>query len=199
MIRVVIATRNRGKLAELRRILDGLDIELCSAEDLGLPEFEETGDTFVQNALGKARAAAKASGLPALADDSGLVVDHFDGEPGVRSARYAGPQADDQANLDLVLERLRCRPDRSARFVCVAALVVPDGGEWTAEGMVDGHIVDEPRGEGGFGYDPIFQPVGELRTTAEMSPEEKDAISHRGKAFRALRPAVARLLVVKSL
>ncbi|MGH8904754.1 MAG: RdgB/HAM1 family non-canonical purine NTP pyrophosphatase [Egibacteraceae bacterium] len=194
MIRVVIATRNLGKLAELRRILDGLEVELRSAEDLGLPEFEETGETFFQNALGKARAAAKASGLPALADDSGLVVDQLGGEPGVRSARYAGLQADDQANLGLVLERLRFRPGRSARFVCVAALVTPDGEEWTAEGVVDGHIVDEPRGEGGFGYDPIFQPVGELRTTAEMSPEEKDAISHRGKAFRALRPAVAELL-----
>jgi XTP/dITP diphosphohydrolase len=194
MSKVVIATRNQGKLVELRRILDGLDVELCSAEDLNLPEFEETGDSFMQNALGKARAAAKASGLPALADDSGLVVDQLDGEPGVRSARYAGPQADDEANLRLVLERLRSRPGRSARFVCAAVLVAPDGREWAAEGAVNGHIVDEPRGEGGFGYDPIFQPVGKLRTTAEMSPEEKDAISHRGKAFRALRPAVAELL-----
>lgn len=194
MSTLVIATRSRGKLAELRRILEGLDVQLCSAEDLGLPEFEEAGDTFMQNALGKARAAAKASGLPALADDSGLVVDQLDGEPGVRSARYAGPQADDQANLRLVLERLGSRHGRSARFVCAAALVAPDGREWTAEGMVDGHIVGEPRGEGGFGYDPVFQPVGERRTTAEMSPEEKDAISHRGKAFRALRPAVAELL-----
>ncbi|MGH8887278.1 MAG: RdgB/HAM1 family non-canonical purine NTP pyrophosphatase [Egibacteraceae bacterium] len=192
--RIVLATRNRGKLVELRRILEGLDVELCSAKDLGLPEFDETGDSFMQNALGKARAAARVCGLPALADDSGLVVDQLDGEPGVRSARYAGPQADDEANLRLVLERLRSRPGRSARFVCVAALVVPDGREWTAEGTLDGHIVDEPRGEGGFGYDPIFQPVGELRTTAEMLPEEKDAISHRGKAFRALRSAVAELL-----
>lgn len=191
---MVLATRNRGKVVELRRILAGLDIELCSAEDLSLPEFAETGDSFAQNALGKARAAVEATGLPALADDSGLVVDQLDGHPGVRSARYAGPQGDDQANLRLVLERLRSRPGRSARFVCVAALVAPDGREWTAEGKIDGHIVDEPRGEGGFGYDPIFQPVGELRTTAEMRPEEKDAISHRGKAFRALRPAVADLL-----
>jgi XTP/dITP diphosphohydrolase len=192
--RIVLATRNRGKLIELRRILEGLDVELCSAEDLGLSEFDETGDTFVENALGKARAAATACGLPALADDSGLVIDQLDGEPGVRSARYAGPRADDQANLRLVLERLRSRPGRTARFVCVAALVAPDGREWTAEGTLDGHVVDEPRGEGGFGYDPIFQPVGELRTTAEMRPEEKDAISHRGKAFRALRSAVAELL-----
>lgn len=194
MAKVVLATRNQGKLVELRRILDGLDVELCSAEELGLPEFEEIGDSFVQNALDKARAAAKASGLPALADDSGLVVDQLGGEPGVRSARYAGPHGDDEANLNLVLERLRSRTGRSARFVCVAVLVAPDGREWIAEGTVDGHIVDEPRGEWGFGYDPIFQPVGESRTTAEMSPGEKDAISHRGKAFRALRPAVAELL-----
>ena len=194
MAKVVLATRNQGKLIELRRILHGLDVELCSAEDLGLPEFEETGDSFVQNALDKARAAAKASGLPALADDSGLVVDQLGGEPGVRSARYAGPHGDDQANLNLVLERLRSHTGRSARFVCVAVLVAPDGREWIADGTVDGHIVDEPRGEWGFGYDPIFQPVGERRTTAEMSPDEKDAISHRGKAFRALRPAIAELL-----
>jgi XTP/dITP diphosphohydrolase len=198
MTKIVIATRNRGKLAELRRILDGLGVELCSAEDLSLPEFIETGDSFVQNALGKARAAVKASGLPALADDSGLVVDGLNGEPGVRSARYAGPQADDQENLRLLLQRLRSLPNRSAQFVCVAVLVAPDGREWTAEGRIDGHIVDEPRGNGGFGYDPIFQPVGELRTTAEMSPAEKDAISHRGRAFRALRPAVAELLETRA-
>jgi XTP/dITP diphosphohydrolase len=198
MTKIVIATRNRRKLAELSRILDGLGVELCSAEDLSLPEFIETGDSFVQNALGKARAAVKASGLPALADDSGLVVDELNGEPGVRSARYAGPQADDQKNLRLLLQRLRSRPNRSAQFVCVAVLVAPDGREWTAEGRIDGHIVDEPRGNGGFGYDPIFQPVGELRTTAEMSPGEKDAIAHRGKAFRALRPAITELLETRA-
>ncbi|MGH8908909.1 MAG: RdgB/HAM1 family non-canonical purine NTP pyrophosphatase [Egibacteraceae bacterium] len=193
-MRVVLATRNGGKLAELRRILQGLDVDLVSAADLGLPEVEETGETFAENALAKARSAVAASDLPALADDSGLVVDQLDGQPGVRSARFAGPDADDEANLRLVLERLLGMPGRSARFVCVAALVTPDGGEWTAEGVVDGHIVDEPRGAGGFGYDPIFQPLGELRTTAEMSPEEKDAISHRGHAFRAVRVYIAALL-----
>lgn len=192
--KLVLATRNTHKLVELERILNGLPVDLVSAADLDLPEVDETGETFTENALCKARAAAAASGLPALADDSGLVVDQLDGEPGVRSARYAGPNADDEANLRLVLERLVGLPGRSARFVCVAALVAPDGQEWTAEGVVDGHVVDEPRGTGGFGYDPIFQPVGELRTTAEMSPEEKDAISHRGKAFRAIRPFLVKLL-----
>jgi XTP/dITP diphosphohydrolase len=126
------------------------------------------------------------------------VVDQLGGEPGVCSARYAGPQADDQANLRLVLQRLRSSPDRSARFVCVAVLVTPHGREWTAQGWIDGHIVDAPRGEGGFGYDPIFQPLGESRTIAEMSPEEKDAVSHRGKAFRALRPAIIELLETRT-
>ena len=193
-MRIVLATRNDGKLAELRRILAGLDVELVSAAELGLPQVEEAGETFVENALAKARAAVEATGLPALADDSGLVVDQLQGAPGVRSARFAGPEADDETNLKLVLEGLLGSPGRSARFVCAAALVAPDGREWTAEGVLDGHIVDEPRGQQGFGYDPIFQPVGELRTTAEMSPEEKDAISHRGRAFRAIRPAVEELL-----
>ena len=193
-MRIVLATRNDGKLAELRRILAGLDVELVTAAELGLPQIDEAGETFVENALAKARAAVEATGLPALADDSGLVVDQLQGAPGVRSARFAGPEADDETNLKLVLEGLLGSPGRSARFVCAAALVAPDGREWTAEGVLDGHIVDEPRGQHGFGYDPIFQPVGELRTTAEMSPEEKDAISHRGRAFRAIRPAVEELL-----
>ncbi len=197
-MKIILATRNEGKLAELRRILGqallDLEVELASAVDLGLREVDETGETFEENALIKARSAVAATGLPALADDSGLVVDQLEGMPGVRSARFAGPIADDEANLRLLLERLLGMPGRSARFVCVAALVAPDGREWTAEGVLDGHIVDEPRGEGGFGYDPVFQPVGELRTTAEMSGEEKNAISHRGRAFRAIRPAIAELL-----
>ncbi|MGH8934363.1 MAG: RdgB/HAM1 family non-canonical purine NTP pyrophosphatase [Egibacteraceae bacterium] len=197
-MKIILATRNEGKLAELRRILGqiplDLEVELSSAADMGLEEVEETGETFEENALIKARSAVAAAGLPALADDSGLVVDGLEGMPGVRSARFAGPVADDEANLRLLLERLLGMPGRSARFVCVAALVAPDGREWTAEGVLDGHIVDEPRGEGGFGYDPVFQPVGELRTTAEMSGEEKNAISHRGRAFRAIHPAIAELL-----
>jgi XTP/dITP diphosphohydrolase len=191
MIRLVLATRNQGNVAELQRILDG--VELLDAEDAGVPDVEETGDTFADNALLKARAAVAASGLPAIADDSGLSVVALGGEPGVRSARYAGAHGDDEANLRLVLERMDGQAQRSARFVCAAALVAPDGREWVVEGTVEGELITEPRGTGGFGYDPIFVPEGEQRTTAEMSPHEKDAISHRGKAFRALRGAVDEL------
>lgn len=188
MITVVLATHNAHKVAELRRILDGVPIELVSGNDLDLPDIEETGDTFAQNALLKARACAAMTGLPAVADDSGIVVDGLGGDPGVRSARYAGGHGDDAANLRLVLERLGESTERSARFVCVAALVLPDGTEVTEEGVMEGVITREPRGEGGFGYDPIFVARGEQRTNAELTSEEKDAISHRGAAFRALRP-----------
>ncbi|MBA2576148.1 MAG: RdgB/HAM1 family non-canonical purine NTP pyrophosphatase [Euzebyaceae bacterium] len=195
--RVVLATRNPAKLAELRRILaedvDVADVDLVGADEVDLPAVDETGTTFEENALLKARSAVEACGLPAIADDSGLVVDALEGEPGVRSARYAGTPGDDAANLQLVLERLHDKPGRSAHFVCAAALVAPDGREWTTEGTIEGHIVDGPRGEAGFGYDPVFQPLGELRTTAEMEPAEKDAISHRGKALQALRAALLEL------
>ena len=191
--RLVVATHNPGKVAELRRILAGPDVELLGADDVGLGDVEETGTTFAANALLKARAAAVSSGLPCVSDDSGLVVDALGGEPGVRSARYAGAHGDDGANLRIVLERMRGVADRTARFVCVAALVTPDGREWTTEGVLEGTLTDAPRGTGGFGYDPIFVPLGGDRTTAEMSPQDKDAISHRGQAFRALRPIVARL------
>lgn len=191
--RLVLATANQGKLAELRRILDGLDVELLSAAEIALPDVEETGSTFTDNALLKARAAVAACGLPCVSDDSGLVVDALGGEPGVRSARYAGRHGDDEANLRLVLDRLGDRDDRTARFVCVAALVSPDGREWTADGVLEGRIIDAPRGSNGFGYDPVFVPAGHDRTTAEMTPQDKDAISHRGQAFRALRPAVQEL------
>lgn len=191
---LVLATRNPAKLAEMARILGELRVELLSAADVGVPETDETGATFHQNALLKARAAASASGLAALADDSGLVVDALGGEPGVRSARYAGAHGDDEANTRLVLERMRGVADRAARFVCVAALATPDGRVWTAEGRLEGTLTERPRGEGGFGYDPILQPLGDTRTTAEMPPERKDAISHRGLALRAIRPAVAEAL-----
>lgn len=191
--RLVLATTNQGKVAELRRILDGLDVDLLSAADVALPDVEETGATFADNALLKARAGAAACGLPCVSDDSGLVVDALGGEPGVRSARYAGRHGDDDANLRLLLERLGDRDDRAARFVCVAALAAPDGRTWTADGVLEGRIVMAPRGGNGFGYDPVFVPGGHERTTAEMAPEEKDAISHRGQAFRALRPAVQEL------
>ena len=192
MATVVLATHNPGKLVELQRILDGLDldIELLSARDVALDEPEETGATFADNALLKARAGAAASGLACLADDSGLVVDALHGEPGVRSARFAGVHGDDAANLALVLERMDGMSDRAARFVCVAALVTPQGEEATATGVLEGTLTDKPRGERGFGYDPIFQPLGSTVTTAQMSAEEKDAISHRGQAFRRIAAAV---------
>lgn len=192
--RLVLATHNPGKVAELRRILADLDVVLLDARDVELPDVEETGSTFAENALLKARAGAAACGLPCVADDSGLVVDALHGAPGVHSARYAGAHGDDAANLRLVLERMTGVADRAARFVCVAALVAPDGRQWTTEGVVEGWLIGAPRGTGGFGYDPIFVPLGEDRTTAEMFPQAKDAISHRGQAFRALRPVVEALL-----
>jgi XTP/dITP diphosphohydrolase len=193
MITVVLATRNAHKVTELARILDGLPVELVSGSDLDLPDIEETGDTFAANALLKARACAAMTGLPAVADDSGIVVDGLGGEPGVRSARYAGGHGDDEANLRLVLERLGASTKRSGRFVCVAALVTPDGVEVTEEGVMEGVITHEPRGDRGFGYDPIFVARGERRTNAELTADEKDAISHRGAAFRALRPHLEKL------
>lgn len=193
-MRLVLATTNAGKLAELRRILsaegDLAAVELLTAADVGLPEVDETGQTFTDNALLKARSGAAACGLPCLADDSGLAVDALGGEPGVRSARYAGEPSDDRANLALVLERMDGVTDRAAQFVCVAALATPDGRHWTAKGDVPGELTTAPRGSNGFGYDPIFQPIGAAVTTAEMLPDAKDAISHRGKAFRAIVPAI---------
>lgn len=193
MTTVVLATHNRHKVVELRRILDDAQIELVSGLDLQIPDVDETGETFADNALLKARACVDATGLPSVADDSGLVVDALHGAPGVRSARYAGEGADDTANLRLVLERLGQATERTARFVCVAALVTPDGFELTEDGVMEGALTDTPRGDGGFGYDPIFVALGEQRTNAELTPDEKDAISHRGAAFRALRPHLVAL------
>lgn len=193
MITVVLATHNAHKVAELRRILDGDGVELVSGADLAIPDVDEIGHTFAENALLKARACAVETGLHAIADDSGLVVDALGGDPGVRSARYAGNHGDDDANLRLVLERLGASSQRSGRFVCVAAMVTPDGREVTAEGVMEGTITREPHGDGGFGYDPIFVAHGEQRTNAELTPAEKDAISHRGAAFRALRPHLEKL------
>lgn len=200
-VTVVLATHNKGKLVELQRILDGQDltVRLLSASDVDLPEPVEDGATFTDNALLKARAGAAASGLACLADDSGLVVDALDGAPGVHSARYAGTHGDDAANLRLVLERMEGVTDRAARFVCVAALVTPSGEEATATGVVEGALTTEPRGKHGFGYDPIFQPDGYAITTAEMPTAEKDAISHRGQAFRAIAAAVTAFATGQSL
>ncbi|MEU4513380.1 RdgB/HAM1 family non-canonical purine NTP pyrophosphatase [Nonomuraea wenchangensis] len=194
-MRIVLATRNAGKIAELRRILSGFDI-------VGLEEFPEIGDvaetgvTFEDNALLKAHAVAQGSGLPAVADDSGLCVDVLNGMPGVFSARWSGRHGDDRANLDLLLAQVSDVPDDklSAHFACVAALALPSGEQRAVEGTLPGHLVRTPRGEHGFGYDPIFVPEGEQRTTAELAPDEKDAISHRGRAFRALAPLVRELL-----
>jgi XTP/dITP diphosphohydrolase len=188
---VVLATRNEGKLRELARILDterlvGLD----AFPDA--PDVPETEATFEGNALLKARAIAAYTGLPAVADDSGLCVDALNGMPGVLSARWAGKHGDDQANLDLLLAQVADVPEArlGARFVCAAALVDPAGGEWVTTGEVAGRLIRERRGSGGFGYDPVFVPSGFQETTAEMTPEAKDAISHRGRAFRALAPYI---------
>jgi len=185
-VRIVLASRNTAKLAELRRIL-GAGYDLLPLPD-DAPDVAETGGTFEENALLKARAAAAASGLTAVADDSGLRVDALNGMPGVLSARWAGRRADDAANLELLLDQLTDVPDgrRGAAFVCAAAVATPDGEERVVVGEVRGALIREPRGSGGFGYDPIFVPHGDTRTTAEMSAAEKDAISHRGQAFRAL-------------
>jgi XTP/dITP diphosphohydrolase len=197
---VVLATRNAAKLRELARILTADDhgaaqIRLAGLDEFpGAPDVPETGATFEANALLKARAIADYTGLPAVADDSGLCVDALNGMPGVLSARWAGRHGDDRANLELVLAQVADVPDGrlGAQFVCAAALVRPESGfrEWVVTGRVEGRLVREPRGSGGFGYDPIFLPDGFDQTTAEMTPEAKDAISHRGRAFRALTPFI---------
>ena len=232
--RIVLATRNAGKLTELARILQasGIDVGLAGMDEFpGAPEVAETGRTFAENALLKARSAAAFTGLPAVADDSGLCVDALNGMPGVLSARWAGRHGDDQANLDLVLAQLADvpEPDRGAHFTCAAAVVRPDGAERVVEGHLYGRIARAPRGSNGFGYDPVFVPdpaghttagpelatagpelatagpelatagpelstAGTGLTTAEMEPAAKDAISHRGRALRALAPVIAGLL-----
>jgi XTP/dITP diphosphohydrolase len=196
VMRLVLATGNVKKREELARILVGLDVELVPMTDLGLEGAAETGDTFEANALVKARAVAAASGSPALSDDSGLEVDALNGQPGVHSARYAGPDANDTANNARLMQELAGLPDemRTARFVCVAALVTPDGREWLTRGEMEGGITDEPRGAHGFGYDPYFVAEGLDVTNAELPPEDKDARSHRGQAFRQMRALVEALL-----
>jgi XTP/dITP diphosphohydrolase len=189
--RFVLASRNAKKVVEVRRILTetGLDVDLVGVDTFpGVDDVAETGATFAENALLKAHAVASATGLPAIADDSGLCVDALNGMPGVLSARWAGRHGDDEANLSLVLAQVGDVPEerRGARFVCAAAAAWPDSREVVAEGEVVGRLIRERRGSNGFGYDPIFVPDGETRTTAEMSSDEKDAISHRGRAFRAL-------------
>jgi XTP/dITP diphosphohydrolase len=194
-VRVVLATNNAKKLAEFRRVLAAEGIEVLGlAEVPAYPEPAETETTFEGNALLKARACVAATGLPALADDSGLAVEALNGMPGVRSARWAGPAASDADNLDLLVRQLTDVPAerRGARFVCALALALPGGETEIVRGEVVGRLTEEPRGTNGFGYDPIFVPDGEVRTTAEMDPAEKDAVSHRGRAIRAMVPVLVR-------
>jgi XTP/dITP diphosphohydrolase len=193
---LLLATRNPKKLAELLRILEASRVDVALADLTGypdMPEVVETGATFEENALLKARATVEYTGLPAVAEDSGLCVDALNGMPGVLSARWSGGHGDDDANLRLVLAQLTDVPSRrrGAHFECSATLVLPSGAEHTTEGSIFGTITSKPRGSNGFGYDPIFLPDGYRLTTAEMSEQDKDAISHRGRALRHLAPIIA--------
>jgi len=198
--KLLLATRNKGKIEEFRRILE--DIAAAQIELVGLDQFpnlhdvDETGSTFEENALLKAREMCEASGIPAIADDSGLCVDYLNGDPGIFSARWAGSHGDDRANTAKVLASLADVPDekRGAHFICVAALALPDGRTHVEEGKFEGRMLREPIGDQGFGYDPIFRPDGYAISSAQMSAEEKDAISHRGKSLRAIAPHVITLL-----
>jgi XTP/dITP diphosphohydrolase len=197
--RLLLATRNAGKLAELRRLLETAvpGIEVVGLRDVpDYPEAPETGATFEENALLKAREAVRYTGLPAVADDSGLTVDALNGMPGVLSARWSGRHGDDDANTALLLGQVADVPDerRGAAFVCAAALVTPGGAERVIEREWRGRLARAKRGSNGFGYDPVFVPEGLEITAAELSPEEKDARSHRGQAFAALVPVLAEVL-----
>jgi len=197
--RLLLATRNAGKLAELQRLLETAvpGVEVVGLKDVPeYPEAPETGATFEENALLKAREAVRHTGLPAVADDSGLTVDALNGMPGVLSARWSGSHGDDDANTALLLGQVADVPDerRGAAFVCAAALVTPDGTERVLERQWRGRLVREKRGTNGFGYDPVFVPEGLEVTSAELSPAEKDARSHRGQAFAALVPVIAEQL-----
>ncbi|WP_156225748.1 RdgB/HAM1 family non-canonical purine NTP pyrophosphatase [Pseudactinotalea suaedae] len=197
--RLVLATRNDHKLQELRDILAAAGVPtdgVVSAADVDGPDVPETGVTFAENALLKARALVAHTGLPAVADDSGFAVDVLGGSPGVFSVYWAGRQRDDAANNALLLAQLEdVGPEhRGAQFVCAGALVTPDGREEVREGVVRGRLLTEPVGGGGFGYDPLFMPDGHDRSYAQLTSEEKNAISHRSRAFRELAPLIAELL-----
>jgi len=194
---VLLATRNPHKLAELRRILADVqpDLRVIGLDDAApYDEVPETAATFADNALTKARVGALATGLITVADDSGLAVDALNGMPGVLSARWSGRHGDDAANLQLLLDQIVDVPDgrRGAAFVCAAALATPSGGQVVVEGQMPGRLVRQPRGHNGFGYDPIFVADGKTLTNGELPPAEKDAISHRGKALRAIAPHIVR-------
>ena len=197
---LLLATRNKGKIEEFRRILEAVapgDIDLVGLDQYpDLHDVVEDGASFQENALKKAREMSIASGIPAIADDSGLCVDALGGAPGIYSARWAGTHGDDDANTQKVLEQLRDIPDeeRSAHFTCAAALYLPDGRSHCEEAYFKGWILRAPIGEHGFGYDPIFRPEGYELSSAQMSADEKDAISHRGKSLRAIAPHVITML-----
>ena len=185
---VVIASSNRGKLEEIRSLLSGLGIDVLPQSHWNITPPEESGETFLENALIKARCAAAAAGIPAIADDSGLAVAALDGRPGVRSARYAGPNADDAQNVDKLLGELEGKADRAATFHCVAVYLpsAPDSAPLIAHGEWHGRILTERHGQGGFGYDPVFFHPGSKRSAAELTLSEKNLVSHRGQAMRKL-------------
>ncbi|HEY9276114.1 MAG TPA: XTP/dITP diphosphatase [Candidatus Nanopelagicaceae bacterium] len=189
-IGIVIASKNAGKIAEFQRILSEVGISVIT--DIDFPDVAETGSTFEENAILKARAVSSFTNLPALADDSGLAVEALNGAPGIFSARYSGRHGDDVANISRLLEDLKGVLDenRRAKFVAVLALVTPDGRELLVRGELEGKIRNQPTGTNGFGYDPIFEPENSNRTLGELSPSEKDAISHRSKALRDLTPKI---------
>ncbi|NBO07140.1 MAG: RdgB/HAM1 family non-canonical purine NTP pyrophosphatase [Actinobacteria bacterium] len=193
---LVLATRNKGKVLEVERMLKihAPEISLISMADLDIGDIEETGNSFEENALLKARTVTQISGLAALADDSGLAIDALNGEPGIFSARYSGVHGDDAANNAKVLRQMAGVTKRSASFIAVLALSRPDGQSIISRGELLGQIIDSPRGNQGFGYDPIFQPTGFDITTAQMSPEMKDSISHRGKALAQIAPKISPFL-----
>jgi XTP/dITP diphosphohydrolase len=190
--RIVVATHNPGKLTEINDLLRPLGLDAVSAASLGLPEPDETGDTFAANAILKAEASAKGSGLAALSDDSGLCVDGLDGDPGIYSARWAGPSKDFSVAMELVEAELQKRgsTNRRAHFICALCLAFPDGTHKVFEGRVDGTLVWPPRGQKGFGYDAMFLPDGESLTFGEMEPDEKHAMSHRARAFKLFLDAL---------
>jgi XTP/dITP diphosphohydrolase len=194
-VEIVLATRNKGKIRELERIFASTlpGVKLLGTDAFpDLADVAETEDTFEGNALLKARAVSHFTNLPAIADDSGLAVDHLGGAPGIFSARYSGVHGDDQANLNRVLHEMDGVSNRRAQFVCAAAFVAPRGYELVLRAEMVGNLIDAPRGEKGFGYDPIFIPIGFNQTTGEMDPELKDSISHRGKAMRELAEEISR-------
>lgn len=196
-MRLLVATRNPGKLKEYEQLLASLPLTLTYLTPEGITdEVEETGETFADNAIHKAEEYARISGLLTLADDSGLEVDALDGEPGVHSARYAGPRATDEDRYQVLLERMRDVPrqERGARFRCVIAVAQPEGGVWTTEGTCEGVITLAPKGEHGFGYDPVFYLPDQEKTMAQLAPEVKNRMSHRARAAQEIRPILERIL-----